>query len=122
MLFERRRQEHDLPLDLDGSALHLDPMSREDDVAHVHSDRLAPAEAAVRQDEDEGLVRVVGSSLGETDDFGYNIVKDPVHVHDFHATVMHLLGLDHEKLIYKHLGRRYRLTDVAGKVVKDIIA
>ncbi|NBU35268.1 MAG: DUF1501 domain-containing protein [Bacteroidetes bacterium] len=63
-----------------------------------------------------------GISYGETDDFGYNIVKDPVHVHDFHATVLHLLGMDHEKLIYKHLGRRFRLTDVAGKVVPGIIA
>jgi hypothetical protein len=63
-----------------------------------------------------------GISYGETDEFGYNIVKDPVHVHDFHATVLHLLGMDHEKLIYKHLGRRFRLTDVAGKVVPGIIA
>jgi hypothetical protein len=63
-----------------------------------------------------------GISYGETDEFGYNIVKDPVHVHDFHATVLHLLGLDHEKLIYKHLGRRFRLTDVAGKVIPGIIA
>ena len=59
---------------------------------------------------------------GETDEFGYNIVRDPVHVHDFHATVLHLLGMDHEKLTFKHLGRRYRLTDVFGKVVKDLIA
>jgi hypothetical protein len=59
---------------------------------------------------------------GETDEFGYNIIKDPVHINDFHATALHLLGLDHEKLVYKHLGRRYRLTDVAGKVVKDILA
>lgn len=59
---------------------------------------------------------------GETDDFGYNIVQNPVHVNDFHATVLHLMGLDHEKLTFKHLGRRYRLTDVAGTVVKDIIA
>ncbi|WP_276088506.1 DUF1501 domain-containing protein [Pedobacter sp. JY14-1] len=59
---------------------------------------------------------------GETDDFGYNIVKDPVHVHDFQATVLHLMGLNHEKLIFKHLGRRYRLTDVSGKVINDIIA
>lgn len=58
---------------------------------------------------------------GETDDFGYNIVKDPVHVHDFHATVLYLMGLDHEKLNFKHLGRRYRLTDVAGKVVNGLI-
>jgi hypothetical protein len=63
-----------------------------------------------------------GITYGETDEFGYNILKDPVHVNDFHATVLHLLGLDHEKLIFKHLGRRYRLTDVAGKIVKPIIA
>ena len=63
-----------------------------------------------------------GISYGETDDFGYNIAKDPVHVHDFQATVLHLLGIDHEQLVFKHQGRRYRLTDVAGKVVKDILA
>lgn len=62
-----------------------------------------------------------GIVYGESDEFGYNIVKDPVHVHDFQATVLHQLGLNHEKLIFKHLGRRYRLTDVAGKVVKDIL-
>lgn len=58
---------------------------------------------------------------GETDEFGYNIARDPVHVHDFHATVLHLI-LDHERLTYKHLGRRYRLTDVAGKVVQGLLA
>ena len=63
-----------------------------------------------------------GITYGETDEFGYNIVKDPVHVNDFHATVLHLLGLDHEKLTYKHLGRRYRLTDVAGKLVNGVMA
>ncbi|HYC84492.1 MAG TPA: DUF1501 domain-containing protein [Chryseosolibacter sp.] len=63
-----------------------------------------------------------GIVFGETDEFGYNIVRDPVHVNDFHATVLHLMGLDHEKLIFKHLGRRYRLTDVAGKIVKPILA
>lgn len=62
-----------------------------------------------------------GIVYGETDEFGYNVAKDPVHVHDFQATVLHQLGLDHEKLIFKHLGRRYRLTDVEGKVVKDIL-
>ncbi|MDP4679341.1 MAG: DUF1501 domain-containing protein, partial [Cyclobacteriaceae bacterium] len=62
-----------------------------------------------------------GITYGETDDFSYNIVKDPVHVHDFQATLMHLLGIDHEKLTYKHQGRRYRLTDVHGHVVKDIL-
>lgn len=59
---------------------------------------------------------------GETDDFGYNIIQDKVHVNDFHATVLNLMGLNHEALTYKHLGRRYRLTDVAGKVVDGIIA
>jgi hypothetical protein len=63
-----------------------------------------------------------GITYGETDEFGYNIVRDPVHVNDFHATVLNLLGLDHEKLTYKHLGRRYRLTDVAGKIVNGVMA
>jgi hypothetical protein len=63
-----------------------------------------------------------GIVYGETDEFGYNIIENPVHVNDFHATILNLMGLDHEKLIYKHLGRRYRLTDVAGEVVKGIIA
>jgi len=59
---------------------------------------------------------------GETDEFGYNIAKDPVHVHDFHATILSLLGLNHEQLVFKHLGRRYRLTDVSGKIVNGLIA
>ena len=63
-----------------------------------------------------------GMSYGETDDFGYNIVENPVHVHDFQATLLHLLGMDHEKLTYKYQGRRFRLTDVHGKVVKDLLA
>ena len=63
-----------------------------------------------------------GISYGQTDDFGYNIVENPVHVHDFQATLLHLLGIDHERLTYKHQGRYYRLTDVHGHLVKDIIA
>jgi hypothetical protein len=63
-----------------------------------------------------------GLNYGETDEFGYNIVKDPVHVHDLHATILHLMGLDHEQLTFKHLGRRFRLTDVHGKVVEDLLA
>jgi hypothetical protein len=63
-----------------------------------------------------------GTIWGETDEFGYNIVKDPVSVHDFHATVLHLMGMDHEQLTFRHLGRRYRLTDVEGEVVKGIIS
>ncbi|WP_111977086.1 DUF1501 domain-containing protein [Algibacillus agarilyticus] len=63
-----------------------------------------------------------GITHGETDEFGYNIVKDPVHVHDFQATLMHLMGVDHERLTYKYQGRRFRLTDVHGKVIKQILA
>ena len=63
-----------------------------------------------------------GFSYGETDDFGYNVVKDPVHVHDFNATLMHLMGVDHEKLTFRFQGRDFRLTDVEGKVVHDILA
>ena len=63
-----------------------------------------------------------GISYGSTDDFGYNISENPVHVHDFQATLLHLLGIDHERLIYKHQGRRFRLTDVHGEIIKDILA
>lgn len=63
-----------------------------------------------------------GTTYGETDEFGYNIVRDPVHVHDFQATLLHLLGMDHERLTFKHQGRRYRLTDVHGHVVKGVLA
>lgn len=63
-----------------------------------------------------------GLTYGETDEFGYNIVKNPVHVHDFQATLLYLMGIDHEKLTFDAEGRRFRLTDVEGKVVKGIIA
>ena len=63
-----------------------------------------------------------GMTYGQTDDFGYNIVQNPVSVHDFQATLMHILGIDHERLTFKHQGRRYRLTDVHGEVVKSILA
>ena len=63
-----------------------------------------------------------GMVYGETDSFGYNIIKNPVHVHDFQATLQHLQGLDHERLTFKHQGRRYRLTDVHGHVVEDLLA
>ena len=63
-----------------------------------------------------------GVTYGATDEFGFKAVENPVHPHDLHATVLHLLGLDHTKLTYRYSGRDFRLTDVAGKVVKDILA
>jgi hypothetical protein len=63
-----------------------------------------------------------GQVVGATDEFGYAAVTDRVHVHDLHATILHCLGLDHEKLTYRHLGRDFRLTDVAGRVIEKIIA
>jgi hypothetical protein len=63
-----------------------------------------------------------GICHGQTDDFSYNVVEDGVHVHDFNATILHLMGLDHERLTYKYQGRRFRLTDVHGQVVQSILA
>lgn len=63
-----------------------------------------------------------GHSYGETDDYGYYASKNKVHIHDLHATLLHLMGIDHEKLTYRHAGRDFRLTDVAGEVVHDVIA
>jgi hypothetical protein len=63
-----------------------------------------------------------GMAYGATDDFGFRAVQDKVHVHDLHATILHLLGLDHERLTYRHAGRDFRLTDVYGRVVKEILA
>lgn len=63
-----------------------------------------------------------GISYGATDDFAFNVIDKPVHVHDFQATVMHLLGIDHERLTYRFQGRRFRLTDIAGHVVKPLLA
>ncbi|OYU93408.1 MAG: sulfatase [Bacteroidetes bacterium B1(2017)] len=63
-----------------------------------------------------------GLVYGQTDDFAHNVVRDKVHVHDFQATLLYMLGIDHEKFIYKNEGRRYRLTDVHGHVIKDILA
>lgn len=62
-----------------------------------------------------------GLTYGETDEYGYNVAQNPVHVHDLHATILHLFGIDHERLTYKFQGRRYRLTDVFGKVVQDLL-
>jgi len=62
-----------------------------------------------------------GVSYGKTDDYGYNIIENPMHVHDLHATLLHLMGIDHERLTYRHQGRDFRLTDVHGHVVHDIL-
>jgi hypothetical protein len=62
-----------------------------------------------------------GMAYGATDEFGWNAVENKVHVHDLHATILHLMGIDHEKLTYRYAGRDYRLTDVSGKIVREII-
>ena len=63
-----------------------------------------------------------GMTYGSTDDFGFKVAENPVHVHDLHATLLYLMGLDHEKLTYQYSGRNFRLTDVSGTVIKSIIA
>jgi hypothetical protein len=63
-----------------------------------------------------------GQVYGETDELGWGIVKDPVHVNDFHATILHLFGMDHLRLTYRFQGRDFRLTDVAGKLVPGLMA
>jgi arylsulfatase A-like enzyme len=62
-----------------------------------------------------------GIAYGASDDYGYEPAENPVHLHDFHATILHLLGLDHERLTYRHAGRDFRLTDVYGKVIEAIL-
>ena len=66
--------------------------------------------------------RKAGIVHGATDEYGVRVAQDPVHVHDFHATILHLMGLDHERLTYRHSGRDYRLTDVHGRVVQELLA
>jgi len=63
-----------------------------------------------------------GMTYGQTDDFGFKVAENPVHVHDLHATILHLLGIDHTKLTYRYSGRDFRLTDVSGRVVTEILA
>jgi uncharacterized protein (DUF1501 family) len=62
-----------------------------------------------------------GHRHGATDEYGYYAVEDKVHIHDLHATILHLLGLDHERLTYRHAGRDFRLTDVQGRVVHEVL-
>jgi hypothetical protein len=63
-----------------------------------------------------------GITFGKTDELGYNIAENPVDVHDVHATILNQMGIDHAKLIYRFQGRDFRLTDVAGNVIKELIA
>ena len=63
-----------------------------------------------------------GFSFGKTDDYGYNVIENPVHVHDVQATLLHLLGLDHKQLTHHFQGRDFRLTDVHGQVVESLLA
>jgi hypothetical protein len=63
-----------------------------------------------------------GLTFGGTDELGFHAVENPVHVHDIQATILHLLGLDHERLTFRHAGRDFRLTDVSGRVVREILA
>ena len=63
-----------------------------------------------------------GSSYGETDPYGYNIAENPVHIHDLQATILNQLGINHERLTFKYQGRQFRLTDVHGHVVHDVLA
>jgi hypothetical protein len=63
-----------------------------------------------------------GITFGETDDLGYRAIAGRVHVHDLHATILHQMGIDHTKLTWRHAGRDFRLTDVHGRVVREIIA
>jgi hypothetical protein len=63
-----------------------------------------------------------GITMGETDDYCYNVVSDPVHVHDLQATILHCLGVDHKRLTFKFQGRHFRLTDVAGNVMPKALA
>ncbi len=62
-----------------------------------------------------------GITLGATDEFGFNVVEDPVHVHDLHATILHLLGFEHTRLTYRCQGLDFRLTDVHGKIVHELL-
>ncbi len=63
-----------------------------------------------------------GLTYGATDEFGFAAVENKMHVHDLHATMLHLMGIDHERLTYRYSGRDFRLTDVHGRIVKEIIA
>ena len=62
-----------------------------------------------------------GITYGQTDDYGIEVASDQMHIHDFHATILFLLGIDHTRLTFRHAGRDFRLTDVAGRVIKEVL-
>ena len=62
-----------------------------------------------------------GQTIGKTDELGFSAIEDPVHTHDIHATILHLLGLDHTRLTFRFQGREFRLTDIAGKVISKLL-
>ena len=68
------------------------------------------------------MVPMPDITYGATDDYGYNIIEIPVHIHDLNATLLHCLGVDHEKLTFRHQGRDFRLTDVHGRLIGDLLA
>ena len=81
----------------------------------------SPKQKAVKAASVRGGVKG-GSTYGATDEFGFKAVDKPVHVHDLHATLLHLLGLDHTRLTFRHAGRDFRLTDVHGRVIDEFLA
>jgi hypothetical protein len=94
------------------------PIGAEGDV--FHSVAGAGVNAIAQGDACKGS-GIGGLVHGETDEFCYNIVRDPVHVHDFNATLLHQLGIDHERLTYRFQGRDFRLTDIHGKLVGELV-
>ena len=97
-----------------GTAVAVDPKNGNDNPGRDHN-----AKAFTTVMAGAGVKR--GAVYGATDEFGTAAVKDKVHIHDLHATVLHLLGFDHTKLTYRYNGRDFRLTDVSGNVVKGIL-
>ena len=132
-----RSTSRERPREVDRGAGGLDPRSQAARHARRHADRLGrrirphadgagqrprPSHARAFRCGWPAAASSRGISYGATDEFGYNAVENPVHVHDLHATMLHLLGIDHTRLTYRFQGRDFRLTDVAGNVVRDILA
>ena len=97
-------------------------MDRDRRWARVEKAYQAIVEAAGRHADDALVAIETAYQHGETDEFGFNVARDPVHVHDLHATLLHLPGLDHTRLTFRFQGRDFRLTDVHGHVVRELLA